>query len=96
MARRDKLTASVVGGTLGAVVCAPGYLLGRVGLIMLGSSALFIPGLAVFAAGLTLQAGTTSTVKTVQMSAKLAAGHRDAAGGRPRPGDVPDREPASG
>jgi hypothetical protein len=89
--RRDKLTASVVGGTLGAVVCAPGYLLGRVGLLMLGSSALFIPGIAVFAAGLTLQAGTTSTVKTVQMSAKLAAGHRDAAGERP-----PPREPAGG
>jgi hypothetical protein len=94
--RRDKLTASVVSGTLGAVVCAPGYLLGRIGLIMLGSSALFIPGIAVFAAGLTLQAGTTSTVKTVQMSAKLAAGHRDTARERPPPRDAPDREPASG
>jgi hypothetical protein len=74
--RRDKLTASVVGGTLGAVVCTPGYLLGRVALVMFGSRVLLIPGIIVFAVGLTLQAGTTSAVKAVQMSAKLTAGRQ--------------------
>ena len=42
--RRDKLTASAVGGALGAVVCAPPYVLGRMGILMLGSPKLFVPG----------------------------------------------------
>ena len=78
--RRDKLTASVVGGMLGAVVCAPGYLLERIALIMFGSRALLIPGIVVFAVGAALQAGTTGAVKAIQMSAKL--GTRRQAGGR--------------
>jgi hypothetical protein len=71
--RRDKLTASVVGGTLGAVVCTPPYLLARVGILMLGSHPLFIPGIVVLTMGATLQAGATGAVKTVKMSAKLVA-----------------------
>jgi hypothetical protein len=42
---------------------------------MFGSEVLLIPGIILFAAGLTLQAGTTSAVKAVKMSAKLAGGH---------------------
>jgi hypothetical protein len=74
--RRDKLTASVVGGAVGAVICAPPYALGRIGLILLGSQTLFILGIIVFAVGLTLQAGATGAVKTIKMSAKLVSGHR--------------------
>ena len=77
--RRDKLAASAVGGIVGAVVCTPPYLLGRLGLIMLAYPTWFIPGLIVFITGLTLQAGATSAVKTVKMSAKLVSG-------RPPPG----------
>jgi len=73
--KRDKLAASAVGGIVGAVVCTPPYLLGRLGLVMLGSQALFVPGLIVFITGLTLQAGATSAVKTVKMSASLVSGH---------------------
>lgn len=69
--RRDKLTASAVGGALGAVVCTPPYLVARVGVLMLGSSVLFIPGLVVLAFGATIQAAATGAVKTVKMSAKL-------------------------
>ena len=72
---RDKLTATAVGGAIGAVVCAPPYVLGRVGLIMLGSHSLFIPGCVLLAIGLILQAGATGAVKAVKMSAKLIAGH---------------------
>jgi hypothetical protein len=72
---RDKLAASAVGGIVGAVVCTPPYLLGRLGLVMLSTHALFIPGLIVFATGLTLQAGATSAVKTVKLSASLVSGH---------------------
>jgi hypothetical protein len=83
--KRDKLAATAVGGIVGAVVCTPPYLLGRLGLVMLGSHALFVPGIIVLAIGLTLQAGATSAVKTVKMSAKLVSG-------RPPPGqDDPSR-----
>jgi hypothetical protein len=77
--RRDKLTATAVGGAIGAVVCTPPYVLGRMGLLMLGSHILLIPGIIVFAVGLTLQAGATSAVKAVKMSAKLLPGHQTAA-----------------
>ena len=79
--RRDKLVASAVGGAVGAVVCTPPYLLGRIGLVMLGwGRVLFVLGVVVFAVALTLQAGATGAVKTVKMSAKLVGG-RKAAGG---------------
>ena len=78
VSKRDKLTASVVGGAVGAVVCTPPYVLGRVGLLMLGSSTLviFVLGVIFFAVGLTLQAGATGAVKTVKMSAKLVSGRQ--------------------
>jgi len=84
--KRDKLTASAVGGAIGAVVCTPPYVLARIGLIMLGSHTLFIPGIIVLAIGLTLQAGATGAVKAIKMSAKLVAGHRQAPGDQ-APGD---------
>jgi len=74
--RRDKLTASAVGGALGAVVCTPPYLIARIGILMLGSSVLFIPGLVVLVFGATTQAAATGAVKTVKMSAKLVASGR--------------------
>jgi hypothetical protein len=76
MSRRDKLAASAVSGTVGAAVSAPPYLLGRVGILMLGSHALFIPGVFVLALGFTLQAGTTGAIKAIKMSASLAAGRQ--------------------
>jgi hypothetical protein len=87
--KRDKLTASAVGGVIGAVVCTPPYLLGRVGLLMLGSRALLIPGIVVFLTGLTLQAGTTSAVKAVKLGAKLVSGRQPAAGDRLPADDTP-------
>jgi hypothetical protein len=76
MSRRDKLAASAMSGGVGAVASAPGYLLGRVGLLMLGSHALVIPGVFVVALGFTVQAGATGAVKAITMSAKLIAGSR--------------------
>jgi hypothetical protein len=87
--RRDKLAAGIVGGAIGALVCAPGYLLGRLGLVLLGSHRLFALGVILLIIGFTLQAGTTSAVKTVKMSAKLLAGQPAGTGGQPEP-------PASG
>ena len=79
ISRRDKLTASAVSGALGAAVSTPPYVLGRIGILMLGSHALFIPGIVVVAVGFTLQAGATGAVKAVKLSAHLVAGGAAAA-----------------
>ena len=80
--KRDKLAATAVGGIIGAVVCTPPYLLGRVGLLMLGSHTFFALGVIFFSVGLMLQAGATGAVKTVKMSAKLVPGARPAERGQ--------------
>jgi putative flippase GtrA len=72
---RDKLAATLVGGTLGALVCTPPYVIGRIGILLLGSNnVLFALGVVLLALGLTLQAGATGAVKAIKMSAKLASG----------------------
>ena len=71
--KRDKLAATAMSGAVGAVICTPPYVIGRVGILMLGSSALFIPGLFVLTFGVTLQAGATGSVKALKMSAKIVA-----------------------
>ncbi len=72
--RRDKLTASALSGAMGAMVCTPPYLIARLGILMLGSSALLIPGIFVLTFGITVQAGATGSVRAVKMSAKLIGG----------------------
>jgi len=72
--RRDKVAAAAVGGTLGAVICTPPYVLGRIGILLLGSHLLFAVGVVLLAAGLILQAGATGAVKAIKLSTKLAAG----------------------
>jgi hypothetical protein len=77
--RRDKLTTSVVAGAIGTTVCTPPYLLGRIGLLMLGSKVLFVPGIFVLAVGVTLQASATGAVRAIKLSIKLRGDRRRAA-----------------
>jgi hypothetical protein len=72
--RRDKLAASAIAGTLGALVCTPPYVIGRIGILLLGSHALFVVGVVLLVVGFALQGGATGAVKAIKMSAKLAAG----------------------
>jgi hypothetical protein len=74
--RRDKVMTTVVGGVIGATVCTPPYLLGRLGILMLGSRVLLIPGIIVLAVAATLQAGATGAVRAVKLSATLVGGGR--------------------
>lgn len=74
--RRDKVIASAVSGAFGTVVCTPPYALGRIGVLMLGSRALLIPGIIFMAVGFALQAGATGAIKAIKMSTKLVAGRR--------------------
>ena len=55
------------GGLLAALSAGPGF-----GVLLLGS--FFVPGLILLIIGLTLQAGATSAVKSIKMSAKLVSG----------------------
>jgi hypothetical protein len=72
--RRDKLVASAVGGLLGAVVSAPGYTLGRIGILMLGVRGLVVIGVILLAFGFAFQAGATGAVKAIKFSTRLMAG----------------------
>ena len=74
--RRERIAAGVVSGTVSAIVCTPPYVLARLGLLMLGSSVLRVPGVVLLAIGLMLQAGATSSVKAVKMSATFVAATR--------------------
>ena len=73
--RRDKMAAAAIGGTLGAIICSPAYVIGRIGILLLGSPVLFVLGVILLVIGLILQAGATGAVKAIKMSAKLAAGN---------------------
>jgi hypothetical protein len=68
---RDRVTASVLGGLLAAVVTAPAYMLSRLGLLMLGSTFLAVPGYALLTFGVALQAGATGAVRAIRMSGAL-------------------------
>jgi hypothetical protein len=72
--RRDKLAATAVAGLVGAIICAPPYVISRVGEGLLGNASLFALGVALIVIGLTLEAGTTGAVKAIKVSAKLLAG----------------------
>jgi len=80
--RRDKLAAGAIGGMLGALICTPPYVIGRIGILLLGSHVLFALGVVLLIIGFTLQAGATGAVKAIKMSAKLAAGNAPAPASR--------------
>ena len=69
---REKLKTSALGAVLSTAVCTPPYMLGRLGILMLGSKALLIPGIIVLTVGMTLQAGATGAVRAIKLTAKLA------------------------
>jgi uncharacterized membrane protein len=73
---RDKLTASAITGTLGTVVSTQPYALARIGILMLGSKYLLVPGIILLAVGVTLHAGATGAVKAIKMSAGFGGGDR--------------------
>jgi hypothetical protein len=69
--RRDRLTASVMSTVIGTTVCTPPYIILRLGILMLGSRVLLIPGIVVLAFGATLQAGATGAVRAIKLNAAL-------------------------
>jgi hypothetical protein len=73
---KERVARVAVGGTLAAVVSAPGYVLDRIGLLMIGTH-LHVLGFAVLSLGVALQVAATSSTKAVKISAKLATVRAD-------------------
>lgn len=71
LSRREKLTKGLLGTALSATVCTPPYLLGRLGILMLGSKVLLIPGVLLLVVGFGVQAGATGAVRAIKMSLSL-------------------------
>ncbi len=69
--KRDKLTATAVGGAIGGVVCSPPYALGRVAILLLGSHTFRILAVIMLAVAVVLQTGATTATKAIKFSAKL-------------------------
>jgi hypothetical protein len=90
--RREKLSTSLVGGVLGATVCTPPYALGRLGILMLGSKVLLIPGVILIAIGTMLQAGATGAVRAIKMSASLTGRPASPSPGSRGAGEQPQEE----
>jgi len=78
---------------LGATVCTPPYVLGRIGVLMLGSHLLLVPGIFVLALGLTLQAGATGAVRAIKVSTRLVLGMPGEPGVAPAPQPLPPLPP---
>jgi hypothetical protein len=81
--RRERMVTTVVSGVLGLTVSLPPYLIGRVGLLMVGSNVLRIPGIILIVIGVTLEAGATGAVRAIKLSAGLQQRSRPDEAGEP-------------
>jgi hypothetical protein len=72
---RDKVTATAVGGAIGAMVCSPPFVLGRVAILMLGSHTFRVLAVILLVIAVVLQTGATTATKAIKFSAKLVTGH---------------------
>ena len=72
--RLDKVAANAMSGLVGVLIATPGYMLGRAGVLMLGTKALFVPGVVSMVLGFTVQVGATGAIRAIKLSARLLAG----------------------
>ncbi len=90
--RRDKLTATAVGGAIGALVCSPPYALGRIGILMLGSHTFRVLAVILLIIAVVLQTGATTATKAIKFSAKLVTSEVSEALGATTAGSIPESE----
>lgn len=78
--RRERIVQKLTTGVLSGVAATPGFLLNRVGLLLLGLGALWWLGVAVIAISAVLHVTASSSVRVVKMSVRLHDGptRRDA------------------
>jgi len=76
--RTDKWVMTAISSTIGVIVMFPAYVLGRVGLLMIGSPLLRPFGIAAFAVAIVLEIGATGAVRAVKLGSALTAGETGA------------------
>jgi hypothetical protein len=69
--RRERTTQSVTTSVLSGVAALPGFLLNRIGWLLLGAGALGIVGLALLAVGAVLHVTASSSMRVVKLSLRL-------------------------
>jgi hypothetical protein len=85
---RNRVSGAAIGGALSAVAIGPGFMLNRLGLLLIGLQPLRIVGVLVFSVGIGLQAAGMTTVKAVKLSTKLVNPSRIPDGAAGLPNDV--------
>lgn len=78
--KRERRTQSLTTGVLSGVAALPGFLLNRIGWLLLGSS-VWIVGGALLAIGAVLHVTASSSVRVVKLSVRLRPDDHGAAGG---------------
>jgi hypothetical protein len=73
--RRERTLQSLTTGALSGVACTPGFLLNRIGLLLLGVGSLGIGGIAVISIAAVLHVTASSSVRVVKMSVRLRPSH---------------------
>lgn len=76
--RRDRAIRSLTTGALSGVAATPGFLMNRIGLLILGVGPLWILGVVILAIGTALEVTASSSVRVVKMSVRLRPGATDA------------------
>jgi hypothetical protein len=69
--RRDRTTQSVTTSVLSGVAAMPGFLLNRIGWLLLGAGPLGVVGVALLAVGAVLHATASSSMRVVKLSLRL-------------------------
>jgi hypothetical protein len=72
--RRERTTRTVTTGILGGVAAVPGFLLNRIGWLLLGTGAFWVVGIALLAVGAVLHVTASSSVRVVKLSLRLRTG----------------------
>jgi len=80
--RTDKWLMTAISSTIAAIVMFPTYLLGRVGLLMIGSAVLRPLGVVLFAAAVVLEIGATGAVRAIKLGSALVGESAPANGDR--------------
>lgn len=71
--RSERTTQSLTTGVLSGVASTPGFLLNRIGLLLMGTGSLWILGVAIVSIGAVLHVTASSSVRVVKMSLRLRA-----------------------
>ncbi|GAA4851299.1 hypothetical protein GCM10023221_33510 [Luteimicrobium xylanilyticum] len=86
---REAVGSWAAAGALSAVAMTPGFVLDRVGLILLGVEGLHLLGLVMLSVGTALYAAGMSSVRAVKLTVKLGDRHGDDPAAEPRTTERP-------